>query len=80
MSKQAEAFEISEKRFYCPMPEVDCPKCGAPSEAQADYLSYPTANKVFKLDFVCRKCNPDPYIEAQTFECDVILRCVLEAA
>lgn len=73
-------FEINEKRFYVPSPKAPCPKCGAASEMHSDYLSYPVANRVFKLDFKCPKCNPDPYVESVTFECDVVLRCELVLA
>ncbi len=80
MSDESSQFGIGEKRFYCPMPTAPCPTCGAASRMRADYLSYPTANQAFVEEFVCPKCNPDPYQESVPFERSVILRIHLELA
>lgn len=73
-------FDIDEKRFYVPMPSgAMCPECGGRNTTCVDeYLSYPTANKPFKLEFVCDDCWPDPYEESESFGVTAILNCSLE--
>jgi hypothetical protein len=51
------ALNIDVKRFYLDNIASDCPKCG--HECRNSYLSYPTANEPFDLDFYCGNCEEE---------------------
>lgn len=46
-------FEIRDKRFGVDLHST-CPKCGA--RVEESYLSFPTANKPFEVDWLHEEC------------------------
>jgi hypothetical protein len=50
--------ELDIKRLYMPEPIMaDCPDCNHP--VIMDYLSYPTVNCPFEIDFYCGNCEKE---------------------
>lgn len=75
------SFSVNEKRFYVPLDDVKapCPKCSMPKSPNCDYISYPTFNEEFDLEFWCDDCGDDDAdFEPFYFYHTVKLVCYLE--